>query len=332
MYCRHAWRALGVNGWEISGGVLFGLVGHAVLLPAIRMHTPVGILATFTFLPLLANAAKYAMTRERADELKSTAISRPINRGPMEATPSFETHYAIREDLRSCHEVVWEHIARPGTWWSARDRGAIAQEARNARTCTLCAQRKQAMSPFAVNGDHDSTGELAPEVEDVVHRVITDPGRLTRSFVEGLFEGVLDEARYVELVSVCVLTHAMDVFSRALGAPSAPLPGPRPGEPTHRASRFARDDGAWVKLLPAGDEGGEEARALYQDAEVVPNISRALSLVPAEAAVMLRVAASHYLEASKVRDPSHVPRGRALDRMQMELVASRVSILNDCFY
>jgi hypothetical protein len=239
---------------------------------------------------------------------------------------------AVRSDLRSCHEAVWEHIATPGTWWSAADRVAIAQEARHARTCTLCAERKQAVSPFAVSGKHDSEGTLPLEVEDVIHRVITDPGRLTQSYVHELFEGAVDDVHYVELISVCVLAHAMDVFSRALGEPAAPLPAPEAGEPTLRASRFAREDGAWVKLVPFGEEGGDEARELYRGLDMVPNIGRALSLVPAEVAVLLRVAASHYLQIDKVRDPNYEPPGRALDRMQLELVASKVSVMNDCFY
>jgi hypothetical protein len=251
----------------------------------------------------------------------------------MEAVSSPQTsRYAIRADLRSCHEAAWEHIATPGTWWSAAERISIAQEARNSRTCTLCAERKQAVSPFAVSGKHDSEGQLAPEVEDVIHRVITDPGRLTQSFVQGLLEGEVDDVHYVELVSVCVLANAMDVFSRALGDPAAPLPAPKAGEPSRRASRFAREDGAWVKLVPFGEEGGDEARDLYHGLEMVPNIGRALSLVPPEAAFMLQVAASHYLQIDKVRDPNYEPPGRALDRMQIELVASKVSIMNDCFY
>jgi hypothetical protein len=251
----------------------------------------------------------------------------------MEAVPSPQTsRYAIRADLRSCHNATWEHIATPGTWWSAADRVAIAQEARNSRTCNLCAERKQAVSPFALSGKHDSDGKLAPEVEDLIHRIITDPGRLTQSFVQTLLDGVLDDVHYVELVSVCVLAHAMDVFTRALGDPITPLPAPKVGEPTRRASRFARSDGAWVKLLPFGEEGGDEARELYHGLDMVPNIGRALSLVPPEVVVMLQVTGSHYLPIDMVRDPNYEPPGRALDRMQIELVASKVSIMNDCFY
>jgi hypothetical protein len=38
------------------------------------------------------------------------------------------------------------------------------------------------------------------------------------------------------------------------------------------------------------------------------------------------------MELSHVSDPHYETPGRAIDRLQMELVASRVSLMNDCFY
>ena len=56
---------------------------------------------------------------------------------------------------------------------------------------------------------------------------------------------------------------------------------------------------------------------------------RALSLVPDEVRMLRRLSEAHYLPIEKIPDPTcH----RALDRMQMELVAARVSALNECFY
>ena len=40
----------------------------------------------------------------------------------------------------------------------------------------------------------------------------------------------------------------------------------------------------------------------------------------------------HYLEAGLVANPVAVMPGRALTRQQIELVAGRVSALNECFY
>jgi hypothetical protein len=62
---------------------------------------------------------------------------------------------------------------------------------------------------------------------------------------------------------------------------------------------------------------------------MVPNIVRALSVVPAEARALQTLSASHYLPVAQIGDPTA---RRTLDRMQMELVAARVSAVNQCFY
>lgn len=242
------------------------------------------------------------------------------------------TAYEVRPDLRDAHEMAWSHIARPGTWWTGAERVAIADEARAARDCPLCAERKAAVSPFAVVGEHAGPGVLDPDLVDVIHRIVTDPGRLSRSWLAGVLDGALDDGRYVELVAVTVFTHAMDLFDIALGREPAPLPAPRSGDPTRERPALAREDGAWVPLIPDGDEGGDAAQEIYQGLRDVPNIGRALSLVPAEVSVLHRMSGPHYMELGNVRDPNYETPGRALDRLQMELVAARVSRMNDCFY
>ena len=64
----------------------------------------------------------------------------------------------------------------------------------------------------------------------------------------------------------------------------------------------------------------------------MPQIGRALSLVPTEVDSLNAVSRSHYMSIDHVTDPAYAEPERALDRMQMELVASRVSALNECFY
>ena len=61
----------------------------------------------------------------------------------------------------------------------------------------------------------------------------------------------------------------------------------------------------------------------------MPYIRRALSLVPDLTRVLGRMMRSHYVRIEDMVDPKA---GRDLDRMQLELVASRVSALNECFY
>jgi hypothetical protein len=255
--------------------------------------------------------------------------------------PSYlDSPYPVAEDVARCHQEAILAISRAGTWWTGEQRVSIAAEARAARDCALCSERKAALSPFSIDGCHDGPGELAPALVDMVHRIITDPGRLTRSWYERVVgggpvsEGSSDsfDGYYVELVSVTVVLNALDVFARALGLESPPLPVPETGTPSRVRPDTACDQGAWVPQIPVGVEGGEDWRALYDDREFVPQIGRALSLVPAEVRVLQALSGPHYMELDHVSDPGYVTPGRTLDRMQMELIASRVSAINECFY
>ena len=61
----------------------------------------------------------------------------------------------VRADLVEAHQKLWQKLAEPGTWWTGAERVAIAAEVRKAWTCTLCTDRKSALSPSAVDGEHD---------------------------------------------------------------------------------------------------------------------------------------------------------------------------------
>ena len=54
-----------------------------------------------------------------------------------------------------------------------------------------------------------------------------------------------------------------------------------------------------------------------------------MSLVPDAVRELQDLSASHYLPP---KDIVRLRQGRAIDRMQMEFVAGRVSALNECFY
>src|SRR5207247_140231 len=63
--------------------------------------------------------------------------------------------------------------------------------------------------------------------------------------------------------------------------------------------------------------------------DFVPNIVRAMRLVPDEVRVLRRSTDAHYVPVAQIPDPTY---HRALARPQMELIAARVSALNQCFY
>lgn len=236
----------------------------------------------------------------------------------------------IRDDLLEAHRYLWEHIRSPGTWWTGKDRVAMAAESRLAVDCDLCRQRRAALSPTAVQGQHRSTGLLDEHVVDIIHRIRTDPRRLSRAWFERVVgvAGGLEVTHYVELVGVVTLTTGVDYFARALGIPLFPLPEPLPGKPSRHHPQSAKPGTAWVPMVAPEDADGPEAD-MYPEAPFIPNIIRALSLVPDQVRALRRSSDAHYVAAASIPDPTA---RRSLDRMQMELVAARVSALNECFY
>ncbi len=217
-------------------------------------------------------------------------------------------------DLPAAHRRGWDHLARPGRWWTGAERVAIATEVRAAAACPLCHERKQALSPNAVTGTHAGPGVLPPAAVEAVHRITTDPGRLSRGWLDGLEADGLSDGHYVELVGVVTTVVSIDSFCRGLGVPLHALPEPEPGEPSRARPDGLVDGGAWVPMT-AGRFG---------------NVLRAMSLVPEEVSNLMVLSRAHYLAPEEMAD---IERGRgALDRAQVELVAARVSALRECFY
>lgn len=235
---------------------------------------------------------------------------------------------AVREDLQRAQARLLEHLASPGCWFSGAERLAIAEESRRADRCGPCRERKAALSPAAVAGGHDAGADLPAPLVDVIHRVRTDPGRLSRRWFDGVRAAGLDEGRYVEAIGIVALLAGADWFCRALGIPPHRLPEAKPGAPSGHRPRGLSDQGAWVPMLAPADASGPEAD-LYGGASFVPNVLRALSSVPGHVRTLVASSEAHYLPAGGLVDPSA---RRHLDRMQIELVAARVSALNECFY
>jgi alkylhydroperoxidase family enzyme len=236
----------------------------------------------------------------------------------------------IRQEIRDAQQRLWEHLARPGTWWTGAQRVAIAETSRAAAQCSLCRTRKAALSASAVEGRHGGSGTLADTVVDVAHRIRTDSGRLSRQWFDGLRDRGLEDPAYVELVAVVTMTAGFDYFARALGVSPLALPQPEPGEPSRRRPPAAKPHGAWLPTIAAADAEGLEADLYPAGAPVVPNIASALSLVPAEVRMLRTISNALYMPFERVPDPTYRP--GPLDRGQMELVAARVSAMNQCFY
>jgi len=236
----------------------------------------------------------------------------------------------VRADIAEAHGEYWRRLAHAGTWWTGAERVAIAAETRVARDCALCRERKAALSPNAVQGAHTTapgSAEVLPEPAlDAVHRIMTDAARLSSGFVQGLATQGVDDAHYVELVGVVVAMISIDEMARGMGASLAPLPEPIAGEPTRKRPAEVKDDGAWVPLLPEARPKGENADLWPARG---PYVIRAMSLVPDAVRDLQLLSGAHYLPMHQVPD---MTKSRVLPRPSMELVAGRVSALNECFY
>ena len=120
---------------------------------------------------------------------------------------------------------------------------------------------------------------------------------------------------------------SIDAFCRGIGVPLHPLPEPRAGEPARLRPAAARDEGAWVPMLPPDAATGDLADLWRRGRSA--NVIRALSLVPDEVRGLRELSSAHYLGFEEMMD---LRAGKALDRLQIELVAGRVSALRECFY
>ena len=152
----------------------------------------------------------------------------------------------IRDELTSQHRRAWQHIASPGTWLSGRQRIAVAAETRHAQKCGFCRKRKDMLSPYAVSGRHDHLGNLPEITIDMIHRIVTDPARLSHDWFRACLDEGLSEEEYVETLAVIASTTAIDTFTKALGIAFHPLPKAIAGAPSKERPARASQGAAWV--------------------------------------------------------------------------------------
>ena len=248
----------------------------------------------------------------------------------MEPFSYSDSPYSIRADIPAAHRSYWRKLARPGSWWTGAERVEIARASRAALDCALCRERKEALSPYGGQGSHDGDTDLPERAIDAVHRVVTDQNRITRRYVDdNATSGALSKGAYVEMVGIVVAMVSIDEFHRALGLELEPLPSPEPGDITRYEPAVLSDDIGFVPTVPP--EGGVGNEADLWPGGRAPNVVRALTLVPDALRDWRELGTAQYLSfegmANFVKDDA-----RSINRMQVELIAGRVSAVNECFY
>ena len=121
----------------------------------------------------------------------------------------------------------------------------------------------------------------------------------------------------------------MDEFHRALGIALEPLPEPIDGEPTRQRPSGLADNGSWPPTLAATDLADSESD-IYLGYSGSANVWAAMSLHPDSVRWLNDLFDAHYLSWHEIRDIESSP--KAISRPQQELIAARVSALNECFY
>lgn len=227
-----------------------------------------------------------------------------------------QSELPVRDDLRKAHESVWRSISATGSYWSGEDRVAFVQEARRALTCRLCESRKLAISPNAVDGEHDSVTSLDPLIVDLVHRIRTDPGRYTKSIFDRFVSKYSDE-QYIELISVVASSVVVDTMHFSLGLALPDLHEPDATEPRSNEPALVEEGGAWV---PLSRQDQSRSDLGFRG---VPNILRSMGAVPSAISLFFTCFKNHYSMMGVPLD---------LQASQTEFIAARVSALNQCFY
>ncbi len=208
--------------------------------------------------------------------------------------------------IEAAHAHVSAGLAAPGDWLTGHERVEAWTETRDAATNELDLARRRAISPLALPGH-------ATPTLDVIHRVASDPGRLTRSWADEQI-AALGEERYTELVGVAAIASVLDTFERAMGRPDPATPEPIGGEPARVRPDDVGDVGAWVSQTTG------PTRA---------NVSRTLSLVPETNRLWRLLVDTFYSRGAEFINLSW---DFPLSRPQAELVAARTTALNECFY
>ena len=214
----------------------------------------------------------------------------------------------VNQDIVNSFRIVWDHLGRPGAWWTGPQRIAIAEHVRKSAPRPLWD-----MPPPLETLSDEANGELTIFEAAVVERVAVSPSSINIETYEHIIQR-MGENKYAELAAVISQIVPIDHLHDALGLGREELPVPREGAiTTERPSGLVTGVG-FLPTLPT---------------EGLPHVAVALSLSLADnARRMLLVRAMYSGDSFNDMVWTH----RSLNRPQVELVAARTSALNECFY
>ena len=234
-----------------------------------------------------------------------------------------DSAYPVRKDIVEVHASQFKKLGMPGTWGSGAQRLAVAAETRKA--CFEAGILENSTEEEIKND------EILPDVaREVIRLLAVSPKDVNKACYDSALEGGLSDTEYVEIVGLVSRLVDLDVFARGLGVPLRQLPSAEKGEPSRERPEAAIQELAWVPTIPNPPEGGEAADKLY-GGQPKPYIVRGLSLVPDEVRAHLELEEAQYLPLRHILKPNY-QHHEGLTRSQVEIVAGRVSAINECFF
>ena len=201
---------------------------------------------------------------------------------------------AITHEYQQAIEDEWATLAGPGTWLTGGQRVGVAEQARAANA-----------------GATASTPQLSESMIEAARLLSADAASARGPWVDSLYAAGLQPLEYVEILGIVARLNAVDTFLFGIGHDERPLPAPLAGEPSRSTVEGADFNGGWAPTVgPAGAPSS-------------------LTAIEAEKDAMFAIHGAFYLSLPDMASMDIV---KDLQRDQLELVASRTSMLNDCFY
>ena len=209
---------------------------------------------------------------------------------------------ALRTDLAEAHERARIALSSAGTWWSAGERRALARTA-------VAAMWSGDPEPADLSG-------AAP----AAHRIAARLGAGTPHVDREWYETARDEIgalEFVELVGLVSVASAVASLRRTLDLPGETLFPTDEAQPLRTPPpELADANWNWVPVAAPADK-----RAA---------VVQALSAVPSAFTELWQLADAQYIPDEEMVDPRWT-RG-TLSRVEIELVATRVSFSRECHY
>lgn len=218
--------------------------------------------------------------------------------------------FAVRDLVADAHRAIWKMLAHAGSQLDGSTRISIAQLARHCFADRANPPWMRAELPEV---------ELGESVITAVRTMASDAHSIDRDWATPIIEE-LGAATYVEIGSIVATVIAIDAFAEAIGRAPEPLPTPMDGEPDGELWDDVSDIGAYIDMIRPED-----------DPFAGPNVGRAWSLVPSANRMFMTAVMSMYSSPAGGFWDMEWP-GGPIDRPQAELIATRVSAVNECFY